>query len=145
MRYFEQKNFDAVRDAIAEAIGVCAYDCTRVWEAWSFRTMTSDDFDPIVECEERIVEITQAAMEAVKKLRVVAPLKWTYSGTGEDACIYVNTIVGRFEVIKMVNGWATFKDGTKLIQFRSNTDDSFNRARNFADEYFAAMIKDVLT
>jgi hypothetical protein len=29
----------AVIEAVAGALGGCAYDCTRVWSAWSYGTM----------------------------------------------------------------------------------------------------------
>ncbi|WP_429499489.1 hypothetical protein ACQUFY_21710 [Robbsia andropogonis] len=57
---------NAVRDAISEAIGCSAYDCTRVWSAWGFGTMGSDDFAPIVDSEERLLEITDAAIGAAR-------------------------------------------------------------------------------
>lgn len=56
---------EKIRDAVAEAIGGCAYDCTRVWEAWSYGTMSQDDFVPIVDDAERIAEIADAAIAAM--------------------------------------------------------------------------------
>lgn len=55
---------DRVRDAIAEAIGGDAYDCTRVWTAWSVGTMSEDDFSAIVSDESRLYEIADAAIRA---------------------------------------------------------------------------------
>jgi hypothetical protein len=55
---------DKVRDAIADALGD-AYDCTRVWSAWSYGTMGPDDFSLIWENEERLMEITDAALNAI--------------------------------------------------------------------------------
>ncbi len=54
-----------VRDAIAEAIGGSAYDCMRVWSAWGVGTMGSDDFAPVVEDDDRMNEITDAAIAAL--------------------------------------------------------------------------------
>lgn len=55
---------DKVRDVIAETLGD-AYDCTRVWSAWSYGTMGPDDFSLIWENEERLMEITDAALNAI--------------------------------------------------------------------------------
>jgi hypothetical protein len=41
---------DALTDKIAEALGG-TYHCTRVWEAWSYGTMTQDDFCDVGESE----------------------------------------------------------------------------------------------
>ncbi|ARP86265.1 hypothetical protein [Bordetella genomosp. 9] len=56
---------ERVRDAIAAAIGGSAYDCGRVWSAWSVGTMGEDDFFPIVDQDERLDEITDAAIAAM--------------------------------------------------------------------------------
>ncbi len=56
---------EKVRDAIAEAIGGDAYDCTRVWSAWSYGTMGEDDFIPVADQAERIAEIADAAIAAM--------------------------------------------------------------------------------
>lgn len=59
---------DAVklRDAIAQAIGGDAYDCTRVWSAWSAGTMTDEDFEPLVDQEDRLNEIVDAVISVIK-------------------------------------------------------------------------------
>lgn len=54
---------DVVIQATAEAIGD-AYDCVRVWEAWSVGTMTSDDFLPVADDGDRVAEIARAAIAA---------------------------------------------------------------------------------
>jgi hypothetical protein len=54
----------AVRDALYDALGE-ALDCTRVWEAWSYGTMTEDDFSPVRDDEARMEELTQAALRAI--------------------------------------------------------------------------------
>ena len=56
---------ERVRDAIAEAIGGDAYDCTRVWSAWSYGTMGEDDFVTLIDQAERIAEIADAAIAAL--------------------------------------------------------------------------------
>lgn len=53
----------AVRDAIAETLGD-AYDCTRVWSAWNVGTMGPHDFVPVAEDDERMHELTIAALDA---------------------------------------------------------------------------------
>ena len=54
----------AVIDAVAEALGQSAYDCSRVWSAWGVGTMGEDDFELIAENGERVVEIAEAAIIA---------------------------------------------------------------------------------
>lgn len=58
------------REAAAKALGpelADTYDCTRVWEAWGYETMSQDDFEPAgLRCE----EIANAAIDAYNaKLR----------------------------------------------------------------------------
>lgn len=52
------------REAAARALGpelADTYDCTRVWEAWGYETMSQDDFEPAgLRCE----EIANAAIDA---------------------------------------------------------------------------------
>ena len=54
---------ESVIEAIAEALGN-AYDCTRVWSAWSYGTMSQDDFSLVAEDRSRLEEIADAAMIA---------------------------------------------------------------------------------
>lgn len=61
----DEKTIERARDAIAEAIGCSSYDCTRVWSAWGYGTMGPDDFVPIVDQENRLEEITNAAISAL--------------------------------------------------------------------------------
>lgn len=56
----------AVRDAVAQALGD-AYDCTRVWEAWSVGTMSQDDFALVAEDDNRVAEIADAAIDALTR------------------------------------------------------------------------------
>lgn len=57
------QQLEAVRDAIAASLGD-TYDCTRVWSAWSVGTMSQDDFVPVVENDDRLQEIAEAALDA---------------------------------------------------------------------------------
>jgi hypothetical protein len=66
----EQMN--AVRDAIAAALGD-TYDCTRVWSAWGVGTMGPDDFVPVAEDDERMHELTIAALDAAASVEMPAP------------------------------------------------------------------------
>jgi hypothetical protein len=54
-----------LRDAFAEVLGD-AYDCTRVWSAWSVGTMTEDDFSPISESEDRLEEFVSAVLSVIQ-------------------------------------------------------------------------------
>lgn len=56
---------EQLREALLEAIGselVGVYDCTRVWEAWSVGTMSQNDFVPI---DERLDEIVDTVMAVI--------------------------------------------------------------------------------
>lgn len=53
-----------VGEAIHTALGH-AMDCTRVWEAWSFGTMTDADFVLVTDQEDRVDEIVSAAIDAI--------------------------------------------------------------------------------
>jgi len=64
MTKFTDEQIDAAKDAVAESLGD-AYDCTRVWSAWSYGTMGSDDFSMVAEDSGRVHEITMAALEAI--------------------------------------------------------------------------------
>lgn len=64
----QQELPEAVVDAVAAALGNSAYDCTRVWSAWSYGTMGPDDFAPIAEDGDRVAEIARAALDAMKEL-----------------------------------------------------------------------------
>jgi len=45
------------------------YACTRVWEAWSYGTMTEDDFVPMDEDEDIVNDLKTLIKEEVKRLR----------------------------------------------------------------------------
>lgn len=55
---------EAVMNAIAGALGD-AYDCTRVWHAWSYGTMGPDDFALVAADPSRVAEIATAAIAAM--------------------------------------------------------------------------------
>lgn len=60
---------DLATQAVAEALGDSAFDCTRVWEAWSYGTMGPNDF---TEVHERADEIAAAALAAAYPAIVAA-------------------------------------------------------------------------
>lgn len=78
MSKFTEAQIEAASEAVASALGD-AYDCTRVWSAWSYGTMGSDDFSMVAEDSGRVHEITMAALEAVGddpvKVELLAALK----------------------------------------------------------------------
>ena len=62
---------ESVIDAVAEALGD-AYDCGRVWSAWSYGTMGPDDFSMVAEDAERVAEIARSAINADRAMRAQA-------------------------------------------------------------------------
>jgi len=64
---------EAVYQAVAEALGSGAYDCLRVWSAWSYGTMGPDDFAPVAEDSDRVAEIADAAIEVIRAIPALAP------------------------------------------------------------------------
>jgi hypothetical protein len=63
---------EAVHQAVAEALGN-AYDCMRVWSAWQVGTMGEDDFVLVAEDDDRVAEIADAAIEAIRAIPLPAP------------------------------------------------------------------------
>ena len=55
---------EKVDEAIREALGD-AYDCLRVWNAWSYGTMGSDDFSLVAEDSDRVADIRNAVAAAL--------------------------------------------------------------------------------
>lgn len=53
VEYVTDTTHEKVMDAIAVALGD-AYDCLRVWGAWSYGTMSQDDFVQVVEQQDRL-------------------------------------------------------------------------------------------
>ncbi|MDN7413462.1 hypothetical protein QZM42_33595 [Burkholderia vietnamiensis] len=60
---YADKQLEAVRGAVTETLGD-ARDCLRVWSAWSYGTMGSDDFYLVAEDAARVDEIALAALDA---------------------------------------------------------------------------------
>ncbi|MDY7807562.1 hypothetical protein U0E23_34615 [Burkholderia stagnalis] len=62
-------DIDALRarvcQAVTEALGE-AYDCMRVWSAWGVGTMGRDDFRLVTDDPERVGEIADAAIDAMR-------------------------------------------------------------------------------
>jgi len=59
-----EQQIEAACEAVASALGD-AYDCGRHWSAWSYGTMGPDDFSQVSEDDDRVREITLAALGAV--------------------------------------------------------------------------------
>lgn len=57
---------EAALPAVREALGGMAFDCTRVWSAWSYGTMTDSDFVQIADDDARVDEIARAAIDAAR-------------------------------------------------------------------------------
>ncbi len=55
---------EAIREAIREALGD-AYDCTRVWSAWGYGTMSQNDFESVAGNDERVDEIACAVEQVI--------------------------------------------------------------------------------
>ena len=55
-----EKADEAIRDALGDA-----YDCLRVWNAWSYGAMGPDDFSLVAEDSDRVAEIRNAAAAAL--------------------------------------------------------------------------------
>lgn len=51
----------ALRNALAQAM-TSTYVCNRVWDAWSYGTMSESDFMPASECDELLDELVTAAL-----------------------------------------------------------------------------------
>lgn len=57
---------DIIRETLIEHLGD-TYDCTRVWEAWSYGTMSDSDFIPV---NDRIDDIVEAVILAMQENRI---------------------------------------------------------------------------
>mgnify|MGYP000734187712 CR=1 FL=1 len=60
----DEATVERVKTAIAGALGD-ALDCTRVWEAWGYGTMSEDDFTEVRDDGARLEEIARAALSAL--------------------------------------------------------------------------------
>lgn len=52
-------------EAVSEVLGD-AYFCTRVWAAWSYRTMSENDFTPVNDSASTLAEIVDAVLMSIK-------------------------------------------------------------------------------
>ena len=59
---------EELREAVREALGE-ALDCTRVWEAWSYGTMSESDFVQVADDDERVEEIVCAVVDVIKAVK----------------------------------------------------------------------------
>lgn len=75
---------EAVIEAVADALGE-AYDCCRVWSAWSCGTMRSDDFSLVAEDGDRVAEIARAAITADRAARAQADSVTAPAGVMSEA------------------------------------------------------------
>lgn len=115
----------AARDAVAEAIGVDAYDCIRVWEAWGSGTMDENDFVPIIHDAERLEEITLAAIQAVAP----APLKRITHITQGGDYEYLGLGFGAGE-LKTMSPFHVYREPGKGMIFIRTGYDFGNRMRD---------------
>lgn len=63
---------EEIRNRVANALydvleGQEVMHCTRVWEAWSYGTMTDDDFDLVVNDTAAMEEIIESVITAMTK------------------------------------------------------------------------------
>ena len=56
---------DAISNALLSSLGT-VYDCNRVWSAWSHGTMGPDDFVPFDSQDDRIEEVVDAIIAALR-------------------------------------------------------------------------------
>ncbi|MGC7464236.1 hypothetical protein QT654_20620 [Xanthomonas citri pv. citri] len=77
---------DAMCDAIRETLGD-ALDCGRVWSAWQVGTMGEDDFSRVADDPERVAEIADAVLLAMRgqQLQEAQP-QLNYERMFVDAC-----------------------------------------------------------
>jgi hypothetical protein len=92
---------EAVRAAVAEALGG-AYDCIRVWEAWNVRTMGPDDFVLVAEDDDRVAEIADAAIEAMRPAAAPAPLAAEAAGEGASDDAWWHELVSEIARVQHV-------------------------------------------
>lgn len=74
-------NTEEIRNKVSNALynvleGQEAMHCTRVWEAWSYGTMSDDDFDLVVNDTDAMEEIIESVVRAL-----------TGEGAGEHAVL----------------------------------------------------------
>ncbi|KVP75453.1 hypothetical protein WJ96_07025 [Burkholderia ubonensis] len=95
---------EQVCSAVAEALGD-AYDCTRVWSAWSVGTMSQDDFARVADDDGRVGEIADAAIAALGAKPLLPTralleqaaqiaLAHNYTGGGIDSAVKIRELAG---------------------------------------------------
>lgn len=80
---------DKIDEAIAGALGD-AYDCMRVWNAWSYGTMSADDFIEVREQTDRIAEIREAVMAVLRTQEPVGEVTTVFMKSGERDTYAIN-------------------------------------------------------
>lgn len=61
----------AIRDSLAEALSGVIYGCSRDWSAWSYGTMSEEDFYPAWEDEEVLDGLVTEALAAADKALII--------------------------------------------------------------------------
>lgn len=112
---------ESVIDAVAEALGD-AYDCTRVWSAWSCGTMGPDDFALVSEDGDRVAEIAGAAIGAaatrIAELEAeVARLRAGATRLGQDLACLRQDLGTKQKVIGMLRADAALLDRLEAAWF----------------------------
>lgn len=62
------------RDELVEAVAECCGDmywCQRVWSAWSYGTMSQDDFIPADDCEDFLNDVAKSVFDRASKIGAV--------------------------------------------------------------------------
>ncbi|MFB9283144.1 hypothetical protein [Pseudoclavibacter helvolus] len=62
----KQPDREQIKEALAKVLdGQEAMHCTRVWEAWSYNTMTADDFSLVAEDDAALEELADAVLSSL--------------------------------------------------------------------------------
>lgn len=80
---------DKIDEAIAGALGD-AYDCMRVWNAWSYGTMSADDFIEVREQTDRVAEIREAVLAVLRTQEPVGEVTTVFMESGERDSYAIN-------------------------------------------------------
>lgn len=59
---------DEIIEALAHAVSITTYTCSRSWEAWSYGTMTEDDFTDASEDEAWLYSTMEVVQDATSPL-----------------------------------------------------------------------------
>lgn len=63
-----EEKLRAIQEQIADSSSDVAYTCSRVWSAWSYGTMTEDDFVPVEADEEFLESLSEAILAKLEGL-----------------------------------------------------------------------------